>query len=87
MRSRFSGFSKKSLAPSLMAATASWTVACPLITTTGRSAWLSSARSFSSASSPLMPGSLRSKIAMSTGCSGLDSVLSASSAVAASSTR
>jgi len=37
--SRLSGFSKKSDAPSFIAATASCTVAWPLITMTGRSEW------------------------------------------------
>jgi hypothetical protein len=71
-RSRLSGFSKKSLAPSLMACTASFTVAWPLMTMMGSVARrLVAADLRSSASRPLMSGSLTSRIARSTGVSGL----------------
>ena len=86
-RSRTSGFSKKSLAPSLIALTASFTVAWPLMTMTGRSLVASSPRTRASASSPLICGSLTSKIARSTGVSGLARIASACSAVSAPSTR
>ena len=82
-RSRLSGFSKKSLAPSLMACTASLTLACPLMTMIGVWRMTSSLRMRSMASSPLISGSFTSKIARSTGVSGLARMASACSAVSA----
>jgi hypothetical protein len=83
-RSRFSGFSKKSLAPSLIAATASWTVAWPLMTITGSSRVASSRRRRSRASMPLIPGSFTSKMHRSMGVSARPSSARASSAEEAS---
>ena len=53
--SRWSGFSRKSRAPSLIALTADSIPACPLIIKTGRSGWLN--RRLSSTDMPSLPGS------------------------------